>query len=187
MDSFYDEISSSFCLVTEYLEGGDLSHYIKRYKSVKKPIKEARIWNVAIQCLKGLKSLHKTKIFHRDIKSANILINKDHTVFKLADMNVSKISENGMAKTQAGTPYYASPEVWQENPYTCKCDIWSLGCVLYEMATFRPPFNAVDLKGLKRAITKGDFKPLPNCYSKELNEFISLCLKVSPELRPSAE
>lgn len=113
MDSFYDEISSSFCLVTEYLEGGDLSNYIKKYKGVKKPIKEARIWSVAIQCLKGLRSLHKTKVFHRDIKSANILINKEHTVFKLADMNVSKISDNGMAKTQAGTPYYASPEVWQ--------------------------------------------------------------------------
>lgn len=186
MDSFYDEISSSFCLVTEFLEGGDLSQYIKKYKGVKKLIKESRIWHVAIQCLKGLKSLHKIKIFHRDIKSANILINKDHTVFKLADMNVSKISDNGMAKTQAGTPYYASPEVWQESPYTCKCDIWSLGCVLYEMATFKPPFNAVDLKGLKKAIMKGDFKPLPNCYSKELNDFIALCLKVNHELRPSA-
>jgi NIMA (never in mitosis gene a)-related kinase len=71
-------------------------------------------------------------------------------------MNVSKISDNGMAKTQAGTPYYASPEVWKENPsYTSKCDIWSLGCVLYEMATFRPPFNANDIKGLKKAIIKG--------------------------------
>jgi NIMA (never in mitosis gene a)-related kinase len=54
------------------------------------------------------------------------------------------------------------------------------------MATFRPPFNAVDLKGLKRAIMKGDFKPLPSSYSKELNDFISMCLKVNPETRPSA-
>lgn len=55
-------------------------------------------------------------------------------------MNVSIVSNNGMAKTQTGTPYYASPQVWNEKPYSAKCDIWSLGCVLYEMATFKPPF-----------------------------------------------
>jgi NIMA (never in mitosis gene a)-related kinase len=46
-------------------------------------------------------------------------------------MNVSTVSANGMARTQTGTPYYASPEVWNEKAYTSKCDIWSLGCVLY--------------------------------------------------------
>lgn len=76
MDSFYDDISSSFCIVTEFLEGGDLSQYIKRYKTAKRYIKESKIWAAAIQCLKGLKTLHKMNIFHRDIKSANILLNK---------------------------------------------------------------------------------------------------------------
>jgi NIMA (never in mitosis gene a)-related kinase len=70
-------------------------------------------------------------IFHRDVKSANILLTKNFAEVKLADLNVSVISKTGLAKTQAGTPYYASPEVWSEKPYNYKSDIWSLGCVLF--------------------------------------------------------
>ncbi len=64
---------------------------------------------------------------------------------KLGDMNVSKISEKGLCQTQTGTPYYASPEVWKDEPYGPKSDIWSLGCVMYEMMTLRPPFQADDM------------------------------------------
>lgn len=64
---------------------------------------------MAFHVLKGLEALHKQKILHRDIKSANIFLNKDHKSIKLGDMNVSIVSSNGLAKTQTGTPYYASP------------------------------------------------------------------------------
>ena len=130
-DSFYDELTKTFCIVTEFLEGGDLAHIIHRHKNMKKAISEKMIWQVAYQVLKGLDTLHSSKILHRDIKSANIFLTKDHKNVKLGDMNVSTVSSNGMAKTQTGTPYYASPEVWNEKPYSAKCDIWSLGCVLY--------------------------------------------------------
>lgn len=56
-----------------------------------------------------MKSLHDAKVLHRDIKSANIFMNKDHKQIKLGDMNVSIVSNSGMARTQTGTPYYASP------------------------------------------------------------------------------
>ena len=73
-------------------------------------------------------------IFHRDLKSANVFLNKDSTI-KLGDMNVSKVAnQRGLNYTQTGTPYYASPEVWNDKPYDYKSDIWSLACVLYEMA-----------------------------------------------------
>jgi len=88
-----------------------------------------------------LKALHDLKIVHRDIKCANIFLTKEGKV-KLGDLNVSKVAKKGLLKTQTGTPYYASPEVWKDKPYDFKSDIWSLGCVLYEMITLSPPFTA---------------------------------------------
>ena len=73
------------------------------------------------------------------MKSANIFISNG--VYKIGDLNVSKvISEQMMVKTQTGTPYYASPEVWRDEPYDHKSDIWSLGCIIYELCALKPPF-----------------------------------------------
>ena len=66
-------------------------------------------------------------------------------------MNVSKVlTQKMLSYTQTGTPYYASPEVWRDEPYDKKSDIWSLGCVIYEMTTLNPPFKAPDMKQLYR-------------------------------------
>lgn len=69
--------------------------------------------------LNGIKALHDLKILHRDLKSANVFLFKDGTV-KIGDMNVSKIAKKGLLHTQTGTPYYASPEVWNDSPYDAK-------------------------------------------------------------------
>jgi NIMA (never in mitosis gene a)-related kinase len=75
---------------------------------------------------------------------------------KIGDMNVSKpATHNGLNYTQTGTPYYASPEVWKDKPYDFKSDIWSLGCVIYEMVALRPPFKAEDMAGLYKRVVKG--------------------------------
>lgn len=73
-----------------------------------------------------------------------------------------------MAETQTGTPYYASPEVWKDKPYGVKSDMWSLGCVLYEMAALKPPFTATDLQGLYKKVCAGYFQRIPLNYSNEL-------------------
>lgn len=85
---------------------------IQKYKQNKKAISESVIWKVAFQTLQALSRLHSLNILHRDIKSANIFFSKNYNSVILADMNVSIVTANGMAKTQTGTPYYASPEVW---------------------------------------------------------------------------
>ena len=185
-DSFFDELTNTFCIVTECLEGGDIFKLISKHKQNKKMIDEATIWRVAQQSLKGLKSLHNMQVLHRDIKSANIFLTRDQRQVKLADMNVSIVTSNGLARTQTGTPYYASPEVWMEKPYSAKCDIWSLGCVLYEMAAHKPPFMSHDLKSLKRTIISGVYKRIPSTYSSDLESFIRLCIKVDPKDRLSA-
>lgn len=94
--------------------------------------------------MRGIKALHDLKIVHRDIKCANIFLTKNGVV-KLGDLNVSKVANKGLMHTQTGTPYYASPEVWKDRPYDNKSDIWSLGCVLYEMITLMPPFRATSM------------------------------------------
>ena len=63
-----------------------------------------------------------------------VFLYKDQSA-KLGDLNVSKVAKKGLLYTQTGTPYYASPEVWKDKPYDHKSDVWSLGCVLYEMTT----------------------------------------------------
>lgn len=99
------------------------------------------------------------------MQSANVFLTRGG-VAKLGDMNVSKIAKNGLLYTQTGTPYYASPEVWKDQPYDSKSDIWSLGCVIYEMATLEPPFKAEDMEGLFEVVTNGTYPPVPPTYSK---------------------
>ena len=81
---------------------------------------------------------------------------KDLTA-KLGDLNVSKVAKKGLGYTQTGTPYYASPEVWRDQPYDIKSDVWSLGCVLYETITLKPPFRAQDMANLYKKVLKGIF------------------------------
>lgn len=150
-------------------------------------VNEGDVWKFAIQMLHGLRTLHRMNIFHRDIKSANVLLTQHHEEIKLGDLNVSKITKSGMASTQTGTPYYASPEVWSDLPYNAKCDIWSLGCVLYELCALRPPFMANDINALKKKISAGHFDRIPEGYSEDLENLIRLCLTTNTRERPSAE
>jgi NIMA (never in mitosis gene a)-related kinase len=106
------------------------------------------------------------------MKSANVFLTKSGQV-KLGDLNVSKLAQNGLLSTQTGTPYYASPEVWKDKPYGEKSDIWSLGCVVYEMTTLRPPFNGKDMEMLYRKVCKGQYNPISAHFSKELSSLIS--------------
>lgn len=123
---------------------------------------------------------------HRDIKSANLMLS-DETV-KLGDLNVSKVpTKSGMNYTQTGTPFYASPEVWRDEPYNNKSDIWSLGCVIYEMMMLRPPFDAQDMQTLFRKILKGQYPRVSSRYSKDLIYLVKNMLNTKANERPSAE
>lgn len=101
-------------------------------------------------------------------------------------MNVSKIAKNGLLYTQTGTPYYASPEVWKDKPYDSKSDIWSLGCVIYEMTTLKPPFRAEDMDGLYKKVIKGAYTKIGDNFSKQLSQVIKSMLQVNPGNRPDA-
>ena len=134
---------------------------------------------------RGLKTLHELKILHRDIKTANVFMFQSGAV-KLGDMNVSKMSKS-MCKTQTGTPYYASPEVWKDLPYDKKSDIWSLGCVIYEAITLKPPFRANDMEGLYKKVTRGFYPHIPPEYSEEISIVLKTMLQVTPHLRSTCD
>ena len=167
-----------------YLDGGDLQGLITRFKEKKERVGELEVWKAAVQILKGLQLLHSNNVLHRDLKSANVFLAEGN--YKLGDLNVSKVKKGHMAYTQTGTPYYASPEVWMDRPYDHKSDIWSFGCILYEMCCMKPPFLGEDMQELNRSIQKGKYPCIPSCYSWEMDTMIGLCLQKNPAMRPSA-
>ena len=96
-------------------------------------------------------------------------------------------SDQALARTQVGTPYYVAPEVWRNRPYNAKCDVWSLGCMLYELCTFRPPFEAESMEGLARKIMRGKYNPIPAGYSRDLQNVVDRLLVVDPARRASID
>ena len=185
-EAFYDQSSNTLNIVMEYADDGDLSTKIKKFIKNKCYFDEKTIWSTLIQILEGLKYLHKSDIIHRDLKSANIFLTKKGFV-KIGDLNVSKIIGKNMAITQTGTPYYASPEVWSDHPYDYKCDIWSAGCIIYEMASLKMPFRGTSMQVLYSNVMKGEFPPIPLIYSDDLMSIIKLMLVKNPQKRPSAQ
>lgn len=184
-EAFLDEKSSTLCIVMELAEGGDLLKLISKHKKDRTRVPEPLIWEVLKGTLNGLSLLHTSKILHRDLKSANIFLDLTGTP-KLGDLNVSKVVKQGLAYTQTGTPYYASPEVWKDQPYNSASDIWSLGCVIYELASLNPPFNGRDMSALCRNVVRGIFSDVSG-YSKELNRTIRMMLQVAPAMRPTVK
>ena len=185
-ESFIDENDETLCIIMEYADDGDLYQKIKLYIKNKTFFMEPDIWKIFIQITKGLNDLHEYNILHRDLKSANVFLFKDGTA-KLGDLNVSKITTRGLGYTQTGTPYYASPEVWKDKPYNSKSDIWSLGCVFYELIMLTTPFRAKTMKDLFEKVKKGEYPNIPNYFSPKFQIIIDRILKVRPEERPSAE
>ena len=182
-EAFIEESDKSLCIVMEYADRGDLYQKIMQFKKSGCLIEETDVWRIFIQMTRGLKALHDLKILHRDLKSANIFLFSDGSA-KIGDCNVSKVVYKGLGYTQTGTPYYASPEVWNDEPYDNKSDIWSLGCVTYEMLTLHPPFRAESMDGLYQKVTKGQYGKINSRYSNDISEIIKLILKVNPIDRP---
>ena len=94
--------------------------------------------------------------------------------------------KHGLLKTQIGTPYYMSPEIWSNKPYNESSDMWALGCLVYELCALHPPFLGDSFPQLKRAVLQGRYKSIPRCYSYEMSTVLSKLMRVNARSRPSA-
>ena len=133
----------------------------------------------------SLEYIHKKKILHRDLKSQNVFLTRNNCV-KLGDFGISKVLENtaDVALTVQGTPYYMSPEVCQSKPYSYTSDVWSLGCILYELCMLEHAFSGENLLGLVFKIVQDKQEEIPDMYSQELKSLVREMLVKDDKKRP---
>lgn len=114
--------------------------------------------------------MHDKRIMHRDLKPANIFISQDSSL-KIGDLGLGRIfgSETLEAYSKVGTPLYMSPELIKDTGYNMNADVWSLGCICYELAELNSPFRnkqeKMSLMDLFDNITKCNYKPISSRYS----------------------
>ena len=189
---------------------------IKTAAKAAQPLSEAVVWRHFSQIADALAYMHEKRVMHRDIKpvlpppcnphpdpkpgpdpnpnpnpnQANVFVTEANHV-KLGDLGVGRhfSSKTDMVHSTVGTPYYMSPECIQGKVgYDFKSDLWSLGCLLYEMAKLRTPFYSekVNFYVLGKRITSCQYDPVGDGYSPQLAGLVGKMLQSNPADRPSA-
>ncbi|XP_078369290.1 serine/threonine-protein kinase Nek1-like isoform X1 [Oculina patagonica] len=178
------EENGNLYIVMDYCEAGDLYKRINSQRGIQLP--EEQVLDYFVQICLALKHVHDRKILHRDLKSQNIFLTKSGIV-KLGDFGIARVlhSTVELARTAIGTPYYLSPEICENRPYNNKSDIWSLGCVLYELLTLKHAFEAGNMKNLVLKIIRGSYPPIPYKYSADIRGLVAQLLKRNAHDRPS--
>ncbi|EDV44008.1 uncharacterized protein Dana_GF18771 [Drosophila ananassae] len=169
----------------EYADGGTLAHIIaERQGKVHFP--ERYIIAVFEQISSAINYMHSENILHRDLKTANVFLNR-RGIVKIGDFGISKIMNTKIhAQTVLGTPYYFSPEMCEGKEYDNKSDIWALGCILGEMCCLKKTFAASNLSELVTKIMAGNYTPVPSGYTSGLRSLMSNLLQVEAARRPTA-
>ncbi|KAH7339803.1 kinase-like domain-containing protein [Rhizoctonia solani] len=205
-DRYVDRDNGILYILMEYCGGGDLSGAIKQMRRQNKHIAEDTVWSYFAQILLALHHCHfpnskastegsslvpprpTQQILHRDLKPENVFLDSEGYV-KLGDFGLAKqIGYATFTQTYVGTPYYMSPELINEKQYDTKSDIWSLGCLIYELCAQNPPFHeAKTHQELALSIRQGRIPPLPRVYSSALSNVIKSMLNINPAMRPSAQ
>ncbi|KAI8886647.1 Pkinase-domain-containing protein [Backusella circina FSU 941] len=202
--------NSHIYLVMEYCSMGDLSNYIKKIRTNKAlksragGLPERTVRHFLKQLANALQFLRSQNLVHRDIKPQNLLLieSQDHDpptsdlpILKIADFGFARFLPNAsLADTLCGSPLYMGPEILSYKKYDAKADLWSVGAVLYEMITGRPPFRAQNhLELLKKIQESNDQIPFPDEKNPEihigddLKDLVRKLLKKDPVERLSFE
>lgn len=151
-------------LVMRHAEGGDLDAYLARRAASSDgplPVGQVVLW--MYQLCRALQHCHDNRIMHRDIKPSNLFLSSDGSQVLLGDFGTAKAFSGSVAvaNTFVGSPVWVSPEVLSGTPYSFMSDVWSLGCVFYEMIALRKAFGAPHFAALVTKICSGTYDPLP--------------------------
>lgn len=184
-ESFLD--GRSLCIVMDYAEGGDLYTRITKTRKAGQTFPEPTVLRWFTQASLALKHMHEKHILHRDLKSQNLFLTSSGRL-RIGDFGISKVLDctAAFAKTTIGTPYYLSPEICQERPYSWSSDVWAMGCILYEMAALRVPFDAPNIRALVSKITRGPMPQLPPRFSPDTVKLCGDLLQRDDRKRPTA-
>ena len=168
-DSFIDK--EKFYILMEYCNGKNLKDFLDEYKKNNTLIKENIIYNIIKQISLGIKKIHEMNIVHRDIKPENIFMNENKEI-KIGDFGISKQLSSytkQIANNKGGSLYYTAPETLEKGLYSTKSDIWSMGCILYEILTLNTYF--IDK-------FKNQIKTIDSTYNNKWKELINLLLQI---------
>ena len=187
IDSFID--NDHFNIVMEYCDNKDLKSFINIHKNNNELINEEVIYNIILDICYGIKEIHSKNLIHRDLKPENLFISKDYKI-KIGDFGISKqlINTVNYTQNQKGTCNYMAPEIINDQIYNLKMDIWSLGCILYELLTLNLCFGCNNILRLIQDIMKNKHGTIDtNIYNKEWQNIIDLLLKKDYHERPEID
>ncbi|KAJ4822911.1 hypothetical protein Tsubulata_025923 [Turnera subulata] len=174
--------SPHLCIVTEYMPGGSLYDYLHKNFNV---LKLQQLLKFAIDVCKGMEYLHLNNIIHRDLKTANLLMDNDNVV-KVADFGVARFQDQGGVMTaETGTYRWMAPEVINHQPYDQKADVFSFAIVLWELVTAKVPYDTMTPLQAALGVRQGLRPELPENAHPKLLDMMQRCWETVPGKRPS--
>ncbi|XP_021731067.1 serine/threonine-protein kinase STY8-like [Chenopodium quinoa] len=170
-------------LVTEFMPKGNLYDFMHKRKGV---FKLQSLLRAAIDVSMGMEYLHKNNIVHRDLKTANLLMEK-MGVAKIADFGVAKVqTQSGVMTAETGTYRWMAPEVIGHQPYDHKADVFSFGIVIWELLTGELPYSSLTpLQAAIGVVQKGLRPAIPKHVHSNLADLLERCWHLDPTLRPN--
>ncbi|KAL7617519.1 hypothetical protein Lser_V15G01957 [Lactuca serriola] len=175
-------------IVTEYLSRGSLFRLLHK-PGPKKILDERHRLKMAFDVAKGMNYLHKRNppIVHRDLKSPNLLVDKNYTV-KVSDFGLSRLKANTFlsSKSAAGTPQWMAPEVLNDEPSNEKSDVYSFGVILWELITLQEPWSNLNAAQVVAAVGYRHKRlEIPHSVNRQIATLIEACWANEPWKRPS--